>query len=494
MGVCHFANSPMRRGVPVVLVLCLLTLLATGCGGGGAQSNPSPPPPPPPPPPPVITITTTSLPGGVAGVAYAATLAASGGTLPLKWDISSGLLPSGFSLSQDGVLSGTYPAFYGGCPNCSFTVRVIDSAVPSNIAVRNLSLDILGFWPTSLLTPQVGVDYQTGNFGVNGGTEPILWTLSGTSPPGFVFRKNPAAPDTREYQLAGIPSQSGHYQFSVSVSDSGSPIRSETINYQLDVEPAPLQLQRAMLPPGVVGQSYGYGFNLTGGAPRYSWTISGVQLPSGLQFDSVHGSLTGTPTLPGYASFSVTVDDSSTPNQQHTQQYYWLLVTPNALPPRNDSIANATPIYPGTYNASISPYADPPGTTSPDQDYYQMTAVAGTTIRVTAAAQDTGRVLVPSVLDPVVEIVDANGQRFNSCNDPDDDNPPPGVPIAQDSTPQGFDDPCMNHIGDPTNYVVKYSSLTFKVPGSSGNVTFYFHIFDFRGDARPDMFYTLTIQ
>src|SRR5437867_8483466 len=116
IGICHFTMSPMRRRVAAFLALNLLALVATGCGGGSAQSNPSPPPPPPPPPPPVITITTTSLPGGVAGVAYAATLAASGGTLPLKWDIISGLLPSGFSLSQDGVLSGTYPAFYGGCP------------------------------------------------------------------------------------------------------------------------------------------------------------------------------------------------------------------------------------------------------------------------------------------------------------------------------------------------------------------------------------------
>jgi hypothetical protein len=225
------------------------------------------------------------------------------------------------------------------------------------------------------------------------------------------------------------------------------------------------------------------------------WSVSSVQLPAGLSFDSTNGRLTGTPAATGYASFTVSLSDSSAPNQQRAQQNYWLLVTPNVLPPRNDSIATATPIFPGSYTASISPYGDPPGTTGPDQDYYQLTAVAGSTLTVTIFAGDVSRPLDKSTLDPVVEIVDGTGQRFTTCNDPYDDNPPPGVPITKDPTPNGFNDPCMNHGGDPTRIdPTKSATLGFQVPGTSGNVTFYLHVFDFRGDARADMFYTLMLQ
>ena len=48
---------------------------------------------------PVLVITTTSLPNGVVNMAYSATLAASGGTMPYTWSIASGSLPSGLTLN-----------------------------------------------------------------------------------------------------------------------------------------------------------------------------------------------------------------------------------------------------------------------------------------------------------------------------------------------------------------------------------------------------------
>ncbi len=46
-----------------------------------------------------LSITTASLPNGTVGVAYAATLAATGGTGPYNWSIVSGSLPSGLTLN-----------------------------------------------------------------------------------------------------------------------------------------------------------------------------------------------------------------------------------------------------------------------------------------------------------------------------------------------------------------------------------------------------------
>ena len=74
-----------------------------------------------------LAITTTSLPGATVGTAYSATLAASGGTPPYAWTLSSGSLPAGLSLSSSGVISGT-PTTSGGA---SFGVKVTDSSTPT---------------------------------------------------------------------------------------------------------------------------------------------------------------------------------------------------------------------------------------------------------------------------------------------------------------------------------------------------------------------------
>ncbi|MBY4212922.1 putative Ig domain-containing protein [Rhodococcus fascians] len=68
-------------------------------------------------------ITTSSVPNPSVGVAYTATLAATG-TAPITWAISSGALPAGLSLSTGGVISGT-PTASG---SFSVTVSATNSA------------------------------------------------------------------------------------------------------------------------------------------------------------------------------------------------------------------------------------------------------------------------------------------------------------------------------------------------------------------------------
>lgn len=71
-----------------------------------------------------LAIGTTSLPAGTLGVAYTATLSATGGTSPYTWSITSGSLPAGLTLgSTTGVISGT-PTAAG---SSSFTIQVVDS-------------------------------------------------------------------------------------------------------------------------------------------------------------------------------------------------------------------------------------------------------------------------------------------------------------------------------------------------------------------------------
>jgi len=84
-----------------------------------------------------LSITTTTLPAGAQNVAYSTTLAASGGTQPYTWTITTGTLPSGLNLnSSTGVISGT-PTASG---TSSFTVKVTDAN--SLTATQGLSITI----------------------------------------------------------------------------------------------------------------------------------------------------------------------------------------------------------------------------------------------------------------------------------------------------------------------------------------------------------------
>jgi hypothetical protein len=69
-----------------------------------------------------LSITTTSITSGTVGVAYNATLAATGGASPYTWSVTSGTLP-GVTLSTAGALSGT-PTTSGAY---TFGIQVVDS-------------------------------------------------------------------------------------------------------------------------------------------------------------------------------------------------------------------------------------------------------------------------------------------------------------------------------------------------------------------------------
>jgi hypothetical protein len=102
---------------------------------------------------------------------------------------------------------------------------------------------------------------------------------------------------------------------------------------------------------------------------------------------------------------------------------------------RNESRDTASAIGNGTWRASLSPF--------PDQDFYSIQATAGTTVTV--------------------------------------GNPDP--------TPDAFDDVCAND--DIDLGVVQDSKLEFSPSSSS---TYFLHVSEFRGDARPDFLYDLMVS
>ena len=75
--------------------------------------------------PPAITLLPPSIPAeGVFGIPYVVPFSAIGGTPPFAYTLLSGALPSGLSLSHDGILSGTSTA----TGTFNFTVQATDSS------------------------------------------------------------------------------------------------------------------------------------------------------------------------------------------------------------------------------------------------------------------------------------------------------------------------------------------------------------------------------
>jgi hypothetical protein len=82
-------------------------------------------------------VTTTSLPTATTGVLYSASLAATGGQAPYRWQVSAGSLPAGLTLNAGtGAITGA-PTSVG---TSSFTVTVTDSESTAATATANLSI------------------------------------------------------------------------------------------------------------------------------------------------------------------------------------------------------------------------------------------------------------------------------------------------------------------------------------------------------------------
>ena len=107
----------------------------------------------------LLQVATTALSSGTTNVPYnSQQLAATGGLPPYRWSLASGTLPSGLSLSTNGLISGT-PTAAG---TSSFVVRVTDSM--SKTATQALSVVVYTFSTsvTFAVTPPAVSNFYNG--------------------------------------------------------------------------------------------------------------------------------------------------------------------------------------------------------------------------------------------------------------------------------------------------------------------------------------------
>jgi hypothetical protein len=279
----------------------------------------------------IVVAPGSPLPPGKVGVGYSQNVVATGGVAPYDYEIGAGLLPGGMILNPiTGVLSGT-PTEAG---PFNFTVSVTDSSgtfdggngpftVNKNYALF-IAAPTITLSPSSLPAGTTAISYRQ-TVTAAGGTSPYVYSLSaGTLPAGLTF--NSAG------LLSGTPTAAGSYNFTVKVVDStgGTGPYSQTINYNLFINPPNITVNPTGITPGQVAVAYNQTFTATGGTPSYTFTTAGP-LPTGLTL-SPSGVLSGTPTDGGTFVFTVVATDKTTGTGPYTgSTQYTLIVSPPSL-------------------------------------------------------------------------------------------------------------------------------------------------------------------
>jgi hypothetical protein len=255
------------------------------------------------------SISTTQLPGATAGVAYSATLAATGGVASDTWSVGSGQLPPGLSLAEaSGIISGT-PTTTG---NFSFGVTITSNGSPAQSASSTLILSVTAQAPALVITSTTlpsaiaGSASYSSSLKASGGTAPYTWSITSDSLPSGLSLA------TTTGIVSGTPTATGVFTFTVAVTDAESPAQSTSGKISLSVMAAPLTIT-STLPSGTDGTAYSAPLKVSGGTPAYTWSITSGSLPAGLSLSATTGVISGTPTVSGTSSFTATVSDNSNP-------------------------------------------------------------------------------------------------------------------------------------------------------------------------------------
>ncbi|MFO0727120.1 MAG: putative Ig domain-containing protein [Myxococcota bacterium] len=132
-----------------------------------------------------LMISTTELVAGVVGAPYSASVQAQGGFSPYQFNLSSGSLPDGLSLSSEGQITGT-PTSMG---MAQFQVQVTDAQ--NNHQSASLSINVIQRMALMITVPStISLRYNQAaqvQLTASGGVPPYTWTLAGVLPAGVTL-------------------------------------------------------------------------------------------------------------------------------------------------------------------------------------------------------------------------------------------------------------------------------------------------------------------
>lgn len=243
---------------------------------------------------PLLNLVTASIPAMVSGLAYAATLSATGGNVPYTWTsapqvgdtIPAGVssitgLPTGITLNAaTGVVSGTTST--SGMTNLPVVFTVTDAngtQVPRTLLLSANPSGTLHVFTSGLPGGVIGGSYEApleAFGGVPNSLGNYLWSSTPTSPGGLTLNPNSGV-------LSGIPSASYSGNVTVTVTDYQSPTpNTASVVLPLSIASSGTPIITATLPEGYLGQPYGSSDTSSGiatgscgvmaASPAFSWT------------------------------------------------------------------------------------------------------------------------------------------------------------------------------------------------------------------------------
>ena len=181
----------------------------------GAEFVPTPPGP--------LAIGATTVATGEAGVSFTSDLMISGGVTPYIVSITKGKLPSGLSLGNDGIISGTLSQ---NAKSAKITVRITDSVNESVTQTFTITVVKAVRIAEKAETGRVGKDYRA-SFKPKGGRGPFSWSItSGVLPPDLNF-------NTATGAITGIPTQAGEFPLTVQVTDALGGVEVENLTLRI---------------------------------------------------------------------------------------------------------------------------------------------------------------------------------------------------------------------------------------------------------------------
>jgi hypothetical protein len=245
-----------------------------------------------------LLLRTLSLPSGQTGQAYSAMLEASGGTAPYVFDVVSGALPAGLTLSATGALTG----IPSGNTGAAFTVRVKDAANAISSVAYLFNVNSGGISLDAMTPPVVetAVPYSF-SYSSRGGASPYTYAIeSGNLPPGLILSSAGV--------ITGDSGASGTYFYNLRVNDSAQ--GTALFNQLIRVASRQLGFTTNRIPEVNTGVPYFAAFSAVNGIGPYTFSLSSGTLPMGITLDA-NGNLSGTTMALGSYPLTVQVTDST---------------------------------------------------------------------------------------------------------------------------------------------------------------------------------------